>query len=289
MGTPENIRENKWQRGFRSLAPFVAVTTFLFALFLQTHISTEMGITGWEGDIWFTIACVFGLFVSYITKKLCEGVPAEQSLENILRKPLLRIFWYLSLVPFLLNLTFGLLLLVAFLFGTVETSIATLHIAGAIVVLRILYPLTHSLEDWMNDRFIRQRSEWASITLGVKVEDLLSETNLPEYVKLLANSYSSELLRNRVADLYDIFVTAWVKTGQLVQVIISLSVLWYTFTNNTDIAIYAWAVVGMEIAIPLVSLPALYACRLFTGRNPGEPKRTRKAISELIETNALFE
>lgn len=277
---------------FRPFAELIAASTFLVMLFPLNIIGRwngtngigEMGSIGW---VLVALIVIFSLFVAYIVGNLCEGVPVHQSLDRICQKLILRIFWYLGFIVFLVCVINALFLYISFLFGKEGALIAASHILGSIAVLIILSFFTNSLEKRINERLQRQRLEGASIALGVKIEDLDSEAVYPEFIKLLAGMHSSELLRNRVADICGLIIGAWANIGKAFQVLVFLLVLWYTSTENTNYAMYAWIAVVIEIAIPLVALPASYACRLATGRIPGEPKRTRKAISGIIETNAM--
>lgn len=166
------------------------------------------------------------------------------------------------------------------------TLVAVGHIVGSIVALAVLGFLLLRVASWEAERNQERLREEASAKLGVAVDDLNSEALTPKLVQLSAERSSRELLRNRLSDLCGVIRTLW-GWGGLLQVVVLLAAIWYTVTESTDRAVYAWFAVGIAIFFWLVSLAFSLVCRVLTGRYPGEAKQTRKALAEFLNNRKV--
>ena len=104
----------------------------------------------------------------------------------------------------------------------------------------------------------------------------------PKIVQLSSERYSSELLRNRLSDLCGVVRTAWDWLSWVVQILVLVGVTWYTFTDSRDTAVYAWAVIPLIAFFWVVSMVFSLACKVLTGRYPGQAKAARKSLAEYI-------
>lgn len=170
-----------------------------------------------------------------------------------------------------------------------EILIAIAHILGSIIALFIFGFVVLLIAGWEQGRIQKQATEEASVALGVTVEDLDSEELAPRILKLSSEKFSTELFRNRISDLCALIRTMWGWLGNIFQVLVLLAVVWYTVTNSTENAVYAWFALGLAIAFWLVSVIFSLACKLLTGRYPGQAKEARKFAAEWVKNNsALF-
>jgi hypothetical protein len=167
-----------------------------------------------------------------------------------------------------------------------EILIAIAHILGSIIALLIFGFVVVLIAGWEQDRIQKQVSEETSVTLGVTVEELDSEELAPKILKLSSEKFSSELFRNRISDFCGLIRTAWGWLGNIVQVIVLLSVIWFTITDSTENAIYAWFVLGIAVVFWLVSVAFSLVCKLLTGRYPGQAKAARKVAAEWVKTHS---
>lgn len=164
-----------------------------------------------------------------------------------------------------------------------EILIATTHILGSIIAVVIFGFVLILIAVWETDRNQKRVVEETSIALGVKVEDLEREELAPKILQLSSEKFSSELLRNRLSDFCGLIRTLWGWLGTLTQVVVLLAVVWYTFTDNSENAVYAWFIVGIAVFFWLVSVIFSLMCKLLTGRYPGEAKQARKAAAEWVK------
>jgi hypothetical protein len=169
-----------------------------------------------------------------------------------------------------------------------EILIAIAHILGSIIALSIFGFVVLLIAGWEQSRIQKEVSEEASVTLGVTVEDLDSEELAPKILKLSAEKFSTELFRNRISDFCGLIRTMWGWLGNIIQVLVLLAVVWYTVTDSAENAVYAWFVLGIAIVFWLVSVIFSLACKLLTGRYPGQAKEARKATTEWVKNNSAF-
>ena len=114
-----------------------------------------------------------------------------------------------------------------------EILIAIAHILGSIIALFIFSFVVLLIGSWETDKIQKQVADEASVTLGVKVEDLDIEMLAPKLLKLSAEKFSTELFRNRVSDFCGLIriICDWL--GNIIQVLVLLAVIWYTVTDST--------------------------------------------------------
>ncbi len=161
---------------------------------------------------------------------------------------------------------------------------ATAHIGGALVVLTMLRLLLLLVGQWESEKVQHGRLQAAAVQLGASVEQLDSAALSPRLMQLLADRSSPELLRNRLADLCGLVRTLWGWLGGLLQWGILLAVIWFTATEASTNAVFAWAAVAVAVLFWVIGVAFSYACLLLTGRFPGEPKLARKALVQYYNT-----
>jgi hypothetical protein len=76
--------------------------------------------------------------------------------------------------------------------------------------------------------------------------------------------------------------TVWGWLGLLLQIAVLLGVIWYTFTESAETAVYAWFIVAISLFFWTASVVFSLVCRLLTGRYPGEAKQARKSVAEFL-------
>lgn len=166
-----------------------------------------------------------------------------------------------------------------------EILIAIAHIVGSIITLVIFGFVVMLIAAWEADRNQKQITEEVSVTLRVKVEDLGSEELAPKVIQLSSEKFSTELFRNRFSDFCGLIRTLWDWLSVLAQVVVLLAVIWYTITDNTENAVYAWFIVGISVTFWLVGVIFSLICKLLTGRYPGQAKQARKEAAEWIKNH----
>ncbi|MDD5321039.1 MAG: hypothetical protein PHD43_10585 [Methylococcales bacterium] len=164
-----------------------------------------------------------------------------------------------------------------------EILIAIAHILGSIIAVIVFGFLVMLVAAWESERNQKRVLEETSVSLGVKVKDLNNEELAPKILQLSSERFSSELLRNRLSDFCGLIRTIWGWLGSLSQVLVLVAVIWYTITDSSENAVYAWFVVGMSISFWVVSVVFSLICKLFTGRYPGEAKQARKVAADWLK------
>ena len=164
--------------------------------------------------------------------------------------------------------------------------IAIGHIAGAVIASFVIGVLTHVVAAWDGERAQKRALEEMSITLGVPVYELDSESLAPRVIQPSSARFSSDLLRNRLSDLCGVLRTIWAWFGWLVEAGIVIGVAWFTFTDELSMAVYAWSIVPVALFVWISSIVFSFACKLLTGRYPGQAKRARSALTQLINARA---
>jgi len=167
-----------------------------------------------------------------------------------------------------------------------DVLIAIAHILGSILSLLLFGFVVLLISSWEAGKVQNQVLEEASITLGVKVEDLEKEEHAPMLLKLSSEKFSSELFKNRISDFLGLIRTFWDWLSNIVQAIVLIVVLWYTFADSTHNAVYAWFILGISIFSWIVSVIFSFTCKLFTGRYPGQAKEARKVAAEWVKNNS---
>jgi hypothetical protein len=140
------------------------------------------------------------------------------------------------------------------------------------------------LGSWVDEKVKKQQREEMALMLGVSVTELEKEELIPKIVEVSSERYSSDLLTNRLSDFCGLIRTVWVWFGSLLEIVVLLAVLWYTFTDSKELAIFAWSIVGISLFFWITTVLFSFLCRLFTGRFPGQAKLARKAMSEFLNS-----
>jgi hypothetical protein len=166
-----------------------------------------------------------------------------------------------------------------------DILIAIAHILGSIIALLAFGFVVMLIGGWETDKIQKQVAEEASVALGISVEDLDKEENARKLLKLSSDKFSSELFVNRISDFCGLIRTVWGWLSNIVQALVLIAVLWYTVTDSTGNAVYAWFLVGVSISTWIVSVIFSLICKLLTGRYPGQAKAARKIAVEWVKNN----
>ena len=161
--------------------------------------------------------------------------------------------------------------------------IALGHIIGAIIALIILGIGILILAGWEIERNKKAALQEAILSLRIPIDDIENSEHLDRIVQFTAEKYSSELFRNRLSDLCGWIQTGWGWIGNLLQVFFLLWVVWYTVKDDTSYRVHAWWIVGISLFFWISSVVFSFACKLLTGRFPGQARQARKFLSEVVE------
>jgi len=161
----------------------------------------------------------------------------------------------------------------------VDILIATAHILGTIIASIVFGCVEMVVSVSVNNKMLNQGKEDISVRLGISIEDLDKEVHAPKLVILSSEKYNSELFRNRFSDFW---------LSLLVLAIALIAVLWFTITDNTENAVYAWFLLGIYILRLLTIIIFSYICKFLTGRIPGEAKAARKVVAECIKDSSAL-
>jgi hypothetical protein len=161
-----------------------------------------------------------------------------------------------------------------------ETLIAIAHILGSIVAVLVFGFVVLLIAGWESARNQKQILEETAVALGIRVEDLDSEEFAPKILQMSSEKFSTELFKNRISDFCGLIQTMWGWVGNIIQISVLLAVIWYTYTDSTENAVYAWFVAGIAIIFFLASFIFSLICKLLTGRYPNQAKEARKAAAE---------
>lgn len=162
--------------------------------------------------------------------------------------------------------------------------IAFFHVVGAIGLTIAFGVAALMFAAWQQTRIDKRRLQDAAIALGVPVSAIESDEQLTaRLIQYSSQRYSSELLRNRIADLCGTLSIAWAWLSNIVQLCVIATVGWLMFTEGEKNAIGMWGVLLLAVIFWLASLTFSFACAVLTGRYPGEPKAARNKIAAVIE------
>jgi len=164
--------------------------------------------------------------------------------------------------------------------------IAAAHIFGALLTVSLLNVVSIFVLSWETDRNRKRELDETAIKLGVAPDQLEREDMTPKIIQLASDRFSSDLLSNRVSDLCGVLRTCWGWLGVALQVGIFISVLWFTASEGKNNAVGAWLMVATSIFFWLSSVAFSLACRLLTGRYPGQAKEARKSLTAFLKQNA---
>ncbi|QDQ25301.1 hypothetical protein FNU76_02435 [Chitinimonas arctica] len=160
--------------------------------------------------------------------------------------------------------------------------IALAHIVGAIVVLIAFSVGVMMFATWVGERNRKAVLEEISLALGIPAEELDGAEHVSKLLQFGAERLSSELLRNRISDMCGWIQTAWGWLGPLLQVGVVLGVIWATIAVDVANGVNAWWIVGLALFFWIASLLFGFACKLLTGRVPGQARLTRKSLAEAV-------
>ena len=169
-----------------------------------------------------------------------------------------------------------------------DILIATAHILGTIIASIVFGCVEMVVSVSVNNKMLNQGKEDISVRLGISIEDLDKEVHAPKLVILSSEKYNSELFRNRFSDFCGLVLLAFVWLSLLVLAIALIAVLWFTITDNTENAVYAWFLLGIYILRLLTIIIFSYICKFLTGRIPGEAKAARKVVAECIKDSSAL-
>lgn len=162
--------------------------------------------------------------------------------------------------------------------------IAIFHIVGAMLVTLVFGAIVLFVASWESERNKKVELQNLATKLGVAVEELTDEKFSSKVVELTFERFSDERLSNRLSDFCGFLRAAWDLLGSLLQVGVLLGVVWYTITESITNAIYAWWIVPIGLFFWIAGTLFAFACRLLTGRYPGQAKQTRKAMADFLST-----
>lgn len=166
-----------------------------------------------------------------------------------------------------------------------DVLIAILHILGSIIVITAFSFFVMYIGSLEAEKNQKHATDEVSVTLGLRVEDLEKDEHVARVLELTSKKFSSDLFINRLSDLCGSIRTLWGWLSIIVQLGIFVAVCWYTITEGTESAIYAWALVGLSIFFWLSSVVFSLLCKLFTGRYPGQAKEARKLAALWVKQN----
>jgi hypothetical protein len=165
---------------------------------------------------------------------------------------------------------------------------ALLHVTGGLALLAFLYWLILNLGSGWGERVKRNKNyEDFSMALRVPVNGLLRGQHTPELVQHLSGKYSSELLKNRLSDLWDKVLLVFDTLLHLGMIGGIGSILWQIDAKDPERAVEIWGVPAIFVFFKVIESATVVMCVLLTNRYPGEAKLWRKEVSKHIEQNGL--
>ena len=164
-----------------------------------------------------------------------------------------------------------------------STSIAVGHIVGALILSMALGIGWLVLAGWDNRRHEKLLLQEFCLKFRVPPEQIDNEPYSSKFIAYMTDKFSDEQLKNRISDLCGIIVFCWNILATIVQWAIPLWVIWITVSESKDNAVYIWAIFPVWLFFTVVGVLFVYACRILTGRFPGQAKKARKALVKLIQ------
>lgn len=161
--------------------------------------------------------------------------------------------------------------------------IAIGHIVGALIALVAFGVGILMLASWESERNRKSALQEMSLSLGIPVSELDSAEHQARVVQFVATKFSSELLRNRLSDLCGWVQTGWGWFGTLLQAGIFLGVIWYTVTDDLTNSVHVWWIIALAFFFWISSVLFALACKLLTGRFPGQARQARKMLADATE------
>jgi hypothetical protein len=161
--------------------------------------------------------------------------------------------------------------------------IAIGHIVGALIALVTFGVGILMLAGWEIERNRKSALQEASLSLVIPITELDNPEHHARLVQFVATRFSSELLRNRLSDLCGWVQMGWGWLNMLLQAGIFLGVIWYSVTDDLSNSVYAWWVIAVAFFFWISSVLFALACKLLTGRFPGQAKQARKMLADAIQ------
>jgi len=157
------------------------------------------------------------------------------------------------------------------------------HIGGSLIAIMALGMIRFLLDAWESKKVEGKRLREVANKLGVSVDDLDDEAIAHRVIEYSSAKYKSELFRNRLSDLCGGIRTAWAWLWSIIQLLITVAVIWSTAKESIENAVYAWWAVGAYMLCWLTSIAFSLVCYFLTGRYPGEAAKSRKGLAEYLE------
>jgi len=149
------------------------------------------------------------------------------------------------------------------------------HIGGSLIAIMALGMIRFLLDAWESKKVEGKRLREVANKLGVSVDDLDDEAIAHRVIEYSSAKYKSELFRNRLSDLCGGIRTAWAWLWSIIQLLITVAVIWSTAKESIENAVYAWWAVGAYMLCWLTSIAFSLVCYFLTGRYPGEAAKSR--------------
>lgn len=163
-----------------------------------------------------------------------------------------------------------------------EMVVAVAHIAGSLVAQSILGLFWFMALRWIDEREQTALMQSMALDLGVKLDGHDDEEVTARAQRWMIARYSSELFRNRFSDLCGVARTVWDWLGLATVAGIFIIVLWLTFTSSLTDATGAWLIIPVWLGFAVTSVVFSIACKVITGRYPGQARASRKSLTKLL-------
>jgi hypothetical protein len=166
--------------------------------------------------------------------------------------------------------------------------IAALHVVGAIAASVVWFWASHKAGEWWGERDLARRYGGFSLALGVPVSVLKTKRASEQFIRFLSERYTSESLRNRLADMVEHLLLAFELLCILLQVVVAGVVLWDAFQSRPFDAGQIWVLPCIGVFSTLVQSIVVVLCIGLLGRAPGEAKLWRSFVAQTIERQATM-
>lgn len=160
------------------------------------------------------------------------------------------------------------------------------HVLGTIVAGLSFHLIISALSTWQSKRLQKAVAEEISIALGVDLDSLDNDENVPKVISFVSARFSSELFRNRLSDLCGWLEFGWSFLGALLSFGVLIGVIWYSITDGPSNAVHAWWVVGIDLFFWVSTTMFRFACKLITGRTPGQASQVRESLAVLLHSRS---
>jgi hypothetical protein len=169
------------------------------------------------------------------------------------------------------------------------TLVAIAHLIGAVLAYFVL-GIAAGMGWVLWQQRIRQKSyEELSGRFNIPASQVQSEDdeNSPRMLQYFAERSSSELLRNRLSDFCGVLLVAWNILGLVATLGWFLLIAWSTFTENKNDANQVWWLFAINLVFVLIAIAFWGICRLLFGRYPGEARRLRKYLAQVVKARSM--